>query len=147
MFFDEKKNHICFLSISLFLSLYQTLLSFQEERFKVFQHNYKTLLNNFPIKKEYISWRNSSFYPYITAADVVFAAVLFSFGLPFLVLIFKSFLYWCVHWFGWAVKAKFWKFWQEIFFSCRCRNNKQVRKKIFIFFWKLHNTKDTSLRN
>ena len=47
-------------------------MSFQEERFKVFQHNYKTLLDNFPIKKEYISWRNSSFYPNITAADEIY---------------------------------------------------------------------------
>jgi hypothetical protein len=38
----------------------------------VFQHNYKTLLNNFPIKKEYISWRNSSFYPNITAVDDIY---------------------------------------------------------------------------
>ena len=47
-------------------------MSFQEERFKVFQHNYKTLLDNFPIKKEYISRRNSSFYPNITAADEIY---------------------------------------------------------------------------
>lgn len=47
-------------------------MSFQEERFKVFEHNYKTLLNNFPIKKEYISWRNSSFYPNITATDDIY---------------------------------------------------------------------------
>ena len=47
-------------------------MTFQEDRFKVFQHNYKTLLNNFPIKKEYLSWRNSSFYPNITAADDIY---------------------------------------------------------------------------
>ncbi len=47
-------------------------MSFQEERFQVFQHNYKILLNNFPIKKEYISWRNSSFHPNITAADEIY---------------------------------------------------------------------------
>jgi hypothetical protein len=38
----------------------------------VFEHNYTSLLTNFPIKKEYLKWKNTAFYANLTAEDDIY---------------------------------------------------------------------------
>lgn len=75
--FLMEKKIILFLIHCLFFNWFQPLSGFQDDRFVIFEHNYKSLLSNFPIKKEYIKWRNTSYYPNLTSEEDIFNQTMF----------------------------------------------------------------------